>query len=117
MASTISLQSVIDWSRTYTKLIPIVGVGGFSEEPALTICNNVFQVMFARPFNWKFNRVELADFDTTDNTQDYAKDVTNVAWLESCQLEEKASTATVKPIRTIEVVQDLDLTHIRHNPV
>lgn len=116
MASTITLQAVVDWSRTFTKLIPIVGVGGFTNEPALTIANNVMQEILAAPFNWKFNRVSLASFITIDKTQDYTRTVADVGWLESCVLEEEASTATLKPTHEIEVVQMLPKESLLDNP-
>jgi len=116
MASTITLQSVVDWARTFTKLIPIVGVGGFSNEPALSICNNVIQEILAPPFNWKWNRVELATFLTVDDTQDYSQTVADVGWVESCEREDNASTSTPKPIYEVEVVQDLPREFLQGKP-
>ena len=40
----------------------------------------------------------------------------NVAWLESCVLEDKANTSTPKPTREIEVVQSLPKESILGNP-
>lgn len=108
MASTITLQSVVDWARTQTKMIPIIGVGGFSNEPALTICNNVIQEMLSPPYNWKFNRREAPSFITVDKQQDYAAStIVDMGWLEGCDIEDEASTQTPKPIGQIEVVQSL----------
>lgn len=124
---SISLQEVVNWARTHTKLIPIVGVGGFSNEPALTICNNVIQEMLqggigpdgrpTGPFPWKWNRTEAAPFDTVDGNQDYEiNTITDFGWMESCDVEEKNSTATPKPRYQIEVVRDLHLIDGIGNP-
>lgn len=117
MASTITIQNVVDWARTFTRLVPIVGVGGFSNEPALSIANQVIQEILAPPFNWKWNRVEAAAFDTVDKTQDYTRTITDFGWLESCVLEDKDSTQTPKPTREIEVVQMLPKESVVENPV
>ena len=114
---TYSLQNVIDWARTQVKLIPLVGVGGFTNEPALTICNSVMQEILSEPFNWKWNRIDASSFDTIDKTQDYVRTITNLGWLESCVLEDKANTSTPKPVREIEVVRVLPKTSIVADPV
>lgn len=119
MATTKTLQETVDWARTFTKLVPIVGIGGFSNEPALTICNSVIQEILSPPHKWKFNRAELASFITVDGTQDYAETVTDMSWLESCVIEDEANTSTspqLKPTREIEAVQDLPKESLRDNP-
>jgi hypothetical protein len=119
MATTKTLQETVDWARTFTKLVPIVGIGGFSNEPALTICNSVIQEILSPPHKWKFNRAELTSFITIDGTQDYPETVTDMSWLESCVIEDEANTSTspqLKPTREIEAVQDLPKESIRDNP-
>lgn len=113
----VNIQSTVDWARTFTKLMPIVSVGGFTNEPALSIANQVLQDMLSPPYNWKWNRAELASFDTVDRQQDYVSTgVTNVGWLEQCITELTDSTDTPKPRREIEVVRDLPLTSQIGNP-
>ena len=62
--STTKLQSVVDYARTISDLSPVLATGGFSQEPALTIANDVSIAMFAQLFNWKFNRIRLPFFYT-----------------------------------------------------
>jgi len=109
MASTVTLQNVTDWARTYTKLIPIIGVGGFANEPALSICNNVIQAFLTRPYAWPFNRKTLATpIDTVDKQQDYTlTGVADIGWIERGYVEEKAFTGTPKPIKDLEIVRAL----------
>lgn len=71
MASTLTLQNVVDYSRTNTRLIPIVGVGGLGSEPALSICNDVLQETLSAPYDWRFNRINLPPFSTFQYVQDY----------------------------------------------
>jgi len=116
MASTITVQDVVDWARTLPKLTPIIGAAGFSDQPAVTIANNVMQEMLAPPFNWKWNRKEAASFDTVDGSQDYTASITDLGWLESAQIEDKANTSTPKPIYDIEVVQNLSKDFLKGIP-
>jgi hypothetical protein len=105
--STITLQSVVDYARTFTKLVPIVGVGGFSNEPALTICNDVIQDILSFPYNWKWNRSSAPSFNTVDKQQDYSAAISDFGWLENATIEFTASTDTPKPRADIEVVRNL----------
>ncbi len=71
MPSTVTIQSTTNFASTHTKLAPLVGVGGFQNEPALTIANNVLQEILSPPYPWKFNRKELQMFVTAQYQQDY----------------------------------------------
>jgi hypothetical protein len=69
--STLTLQSVVNLASTHVDLLPLAGVGGYSNEPALSLANDVVQELLAAPLDWKFNRRELAMFVTTRGRQDY----------------------------------------------
>lgn len=71
MPSTITLQSVIDFNRTRTRMVQLVNVGGIPNQPALDICNDVLQTLLSSPNNWKFNKSSLPSFTTVQNQQDY----------------------------------------------
>ncbi len=77
--STITLQSVVNYSAIHAELLPIVGVGGFSNEPALSIANDVLCELLGQPFPWKFNRKFPQFFVTQQYKQDY-KFAGAVAW-------------------------------------
>ncbi|MEK7499562.1 MAG: hypothetical protein AAB649_03075, partial [Patescibacteria group bacterium] len=76
MASTITLQSIANSARAYPELTPILGVGGFTQEPALSIGNDVMQKILAEGMNFKFNRANAAPFLTTTLQQDYITSIT-----------------------------------------
>lgn len=69
MPSTLTVQNVVDWARSYPKLAPILGVGGFSTQPALGIANDVLSQIIAAPLNWKWNRQTLVPYATTKGVQ------------------------------------------------
>lgn len=69
--STITVQNVIDAVRTQNALRKLLGVGGFANEPGLSIANNVLQYLLAKPFAWKFNRKDMPFFVTQPFIQNY----------------------------------------------
>lgn len=69
--STLTLQSVVNLASTHVDLLPLAGVGGYTNEPALSLCNDVVQELLATPNDWKFNRVEMPMLVTAQNKQDY----------------------------------------------
>lgn len=71
MPSTLTLQSVVNLASTHLELLPLSGVGGYTNEPALSLCNNVMQKLLAQPLDWEFNRAEMPMFVTAPNKQDY----------------------------------------------
>jgi hypothetical protein len=117
VSCSIKLQDTINWVRTFTDLTPIVGVGGFSNEPGLTICNRVLQEMLSFPFPWPFNRKAITSFDTVYKTQEYTlTGVLDVGWLERAQREEKNTTADPKPIFDLDCVRALPKEWLIDNP-
>ena len=70
MSSTITLQSTTNFASIFTRLNPLVGVGGVANEPALTIGNIVRQMIMGPPFAWRWSRWQTA-FLATIGVQDY----------------------------------------------
>lgn len=55
-----TLQSVVNLAATHADLLPLTGVGGYTNEPALSLCNDTLQELLAtEQFPWKSNRVRL----------------------------------------------------------
>lgn len=69
--TNINLQSVVNLCATHADLIPLAGVGGYTNEPALSLCNDVLSDLLAAPHAWKFNRKEMGLLVTATNKQDY----------------------------------------------
>lgn len=105
--STTRLQDIVDYAKTFADLTPVLASGGFSQQPALTIANDVMVAMLARPFAWKWNRIKLPVFYTNSNQQDYASTINNLAWLEYGVVIDINSTAIPKYKGTLETDRDL----------
>ncbi|SRR6266568_3745038 len=106
--STTKLQAIVDFTRTYPDLSPVLSSGGFSLEPALTIANDVMIAMLSRPFNWKWNRTRVPVFYTNSWQQDYASlTVNNLSWLEYAILIDINSTSEPKDKYPLETNRDL----------
>jgi hypothetical protein len=69
--TTLTLQSVVNFASIHAELLPLSSVGGYSLEPALSLCNDTLQETTAQPNAWKHNRAELGIFVTTTYRQDY----------------------------------------------
>jgi hypothetical protein len=113
--STTRLQSVVDYTRTLPELNPVLSTGGFSQEPALTIANDVMIEMLAPPFPWRFNRIRLPFFYTNSFQQDYAlPGVNNLAWLEYGIMIDINSTSQPKDKYPLECNRDLPETSVQY---
>lgn len=71
MPSLLTLQQIVNIGTVHADLMPFVSVGGFNQEPALSLCNDVLQELLAGPLAWKWNRKELGLLVTSMNKQDY----------------------------------------------
>jgi hypothetical protein len=75
MPSTLTLQNVLNLAATHAELIPLTNVGGYSQEPGLSICNDAVSEIINSDQDWKFNSVELGSVSqpliTMMNKQDY----------------------------------------------
>src|SRR5579863_697482 len=68
---SLTLQSVINLASTHVDLLPLAGVGGYTNEPALSLCNDALSDLVAFGNAWKFNSKDLGVLVTTPNRQDY----------------------------------------------
>lgn len=57
--SNLKLQQTINYALTHTDLLPLTGVGGITDEPGLTICNEAASEIINNENDWKFNSLEL----------------------------------------------------------
>src|SRR5271169_1149830 len=77
MPSTIQIQNIVNFAATHIELLPLVGVGGYTNEPALSIANDVLSELLMGseripiPFPWKCNRNTANLLVTTYGKQDY----------------------------------------------
>lgn len=71
MPFTYTLQSVANFCSTHADLLPMSGIGGFSNEPFLSIANDAISDLLIDPNDWKFNRNEMPLIVTCPAKQDY----------------------------------------------
>lgn len=69
--STITLQNVANFCSTHADLLPLTGVGGYTNEPFLSIANDALSDLISDPNDWVFNRIEMPVLFTCPNKQDY----------------------------------------------
>lgn len=127
MASTVSLQQIIQEIRSYPEVTPVLGVSGYTQYPALNIANRTMQFICAQPFNFRFNRgyVNVTNGSggvlTVALQQDYVTQHTDIGWLEQAwRLDINNSTnngnMAPKPVFTMESCKDLAQTAYQSNP-
>ena len=116
MASTVKVQDVIKYARSFPELTPVFSdVSGWTQEPGLTIANDVMQRFLAEGMNWKFNRALVAPIITVPLQQDYigvvhynvGGPITDLSWLEHGQWVDINNTSIPKPMRDLEVERDI----------
>lgn len=71
MPVTNTVQSVVNFASAHVELMPLASVGGFNNEPALSLANDTMAEILAYPSSWKFNRATLPVFVAAMNKQDF----------------------------------------------
>lgn len=56
MAVTQTIRSVVNFASTHVELMPIADVGGYSNEPAISLANDTVQELCSQPHAWEFNQ-------------------------------------------------------------
>lgn len=69
--TTITLQNITNLAATHVELAPLSGVGGYPNEPALSLCNDTLTDLMCSPNAWKFNETVANDFMTSVYRQTY----------------------------------------------
>jgi hypothetical protein len=120
-ASSVTLQQVVNWARSFPECSPILPTSGYSQEPALTFANDVMQKILAQGMNWKWNRSYVPSFLTVALQQDYITAVKDMSWLETCRMIDINNSTNngnlaPKPMFTLEIVRDISLTSTQANP-
>jgi hypothetical protein len=111
--STVTLQMIVDIAQAFGDLEPALNVGGQSQQPALTVANDVMNAICGVPFPQKWNEMMIPQFYTNSYQQDYAvvypngSSLTNLSWLERGIVIDINNNSVPKPFRTIETGREL----------
>src|SRR5260221_358237 len=103
------LQNIVNQMRAYPEVTPILGTSGYTQEPALSIANDLMQRILAEEMDWKWNRAYVPSILTVALQQDYVTQLTDIGWLENAmRLDINNSTnngnLAPKPMFPMEVV-------------
>ena len=128
MASTTSLQSIINQVKGYPEITSILMAGNAPvAQPAISIANRVLQKTLSQNLNWKWNRGYVnvkngvGGILTVALQQDYVTQITDLAWLEQAwRIDINNSTnngnLSPKPIFSCETIRDSAQTSYQANP-
>ena len=106
--SSITLQSIFDGVSSVGDLNPIFNnTGGWADEPALTIANDVMSEFISVRFPWKWNRFKIPPFPLTSYQQDYAMNLFNIGWVEYGRRVDINNTTVPPPDAPVYAVRDL----------
>lgn len=119
--SSVTLQDVINYARSFSEVNPVLPAGGFSYEPALTFANDVLQKILAQGLNWRWNASYVPLFISNSLQQDYVTNLTDIGWLTSAfriDINNNTNTGNLcpKPLFLIETNRDMGITPYQGNP-
>ena len=109
--STITLQDVMDSISTIGDIQTVFDhTGGWADEPAITIGNDVMKELISVRFPWKWNRMKIPPFPLNPLQQDYASlSLKGLAWLQSGLRIDINNSQYPPPTWPIYVQRDLDM--------
>lgn len=116
MASTITVQNLIDFARSHVKLFPLVGIGSISNEPGLSFANMIKEQIINQNYNWRWNRAALPPFNTVDGQSDYPIVPASLGWLEKARIERVGAGIPHQSIRHLKVRRTLELGQFKSDP-
>jgi hypothetical protein len=109
--STIFLQDIMDSVATDGNLQTVFNsTGGWANEPALTIGNDVMSELLSVRYPWKWNRLKIPPFPLNSLQQDYITPVTNIGWLENGLRIDINNSQYPPPSWPVYAVRDLQMT-------
>lgn len=83
-----TIQNSIDYAQPFILYSPISA--GANSEPAVTVANEIQNLVCGPPFGWAWNRGENNSTSTVAGTQDYTINVTDFAYLEMVSLTDSS---------------------------
>jgi hypothetical protein len=112
--STITLQDIMDSVSTIGDLNTVFNsTGGWANEPALTIGNDVMSELLSVRYPWKWNRLKIPPFPLNSLQQDYLSPVSNLGWLENGRRIDINNSQFPPPDWPIYAVRDLQSSNIQ----
>ena len=100
--SSLTPQILIDYARAaLPQSTPVLGVGGYSTEPALSYCDDIIKKIMAKKNPWKWNMIPAAPFYTQPYQQDYPTSISQIyfGWLQSATMIDINNSTNQPPIQ------------------
>jgi hypothetical protein len=99
MASTIQLQTTINWSSSYVNYEELNIAT--SNEPAISNANTILQTIVGPPFKWNWNRTYpgFGTITCVPGTQDYPLSISTFGFLEGATATLSGSSFAIKEIK------------------
>jgi hypothetical protein len=92
MASTITLQNVVNWALPILRYQPLTI--GTANEPSITSANIVLQTILGPPFIWRWNRNTNSSTSTVAGTQDYTIALSDFGYFEKATVTDSTGNVT-----------------------
>ena len=88
--------------------------GGWADEPAITIGNDVMQELISTRFPWKWNRLKVPPFPLISLQQDYASlSLQGIGWLENSLRVDINNSTYPPPTWPVYAVRDLQMSNVQ----
>ena len=113
--STITLQNVMDSISAIGDIQTVFDhTGGWADEPAITIGNDVMKELLSTRFPWKWNRIKIPPFPLNSLQQDYASlSLKGIGWCENGARIDINNSQFPPPSWPIYAVRDLPMSDIQ----
>lgn len=107
--STLTVQALVDYARTFPWTTPVVGIAGYNDQPAVSFADDIVKKIMAKTNPWKWNAAPFQGVQTQPYQQDYPTSVSqnDLGWLQSAILVDINSTAKPQPKLPMNAVSNL----------
>ena len=107
--STWNAQRLIDYARTFSWTVPILGVAGYSDQPALSFLDEIVKHILSKTNPWPWNAAKFPAFETMPYQQDYPTSISQnvLGWLQAAVICDINNTSPPQPIIPINAVNSL----------
>jgi len=104
VATTVTIQSSLNWITAFVLQRPTTGIGGIANEPGLTSANYIMQTILSAPFRWEWNRTyDQSAITTIIGTSDYKISLPTYGYLEKAILINAGATGATPPNFELEI--------------
>jgi hypothetical protein len=109
VSSTLNAQLLVDYARTFPWTVPVVGLAGYSTQPAVSFLDEVVKKILAKTNPWKWNAMPFPAFQSQPYQQDYPTNISQnvMGWLQAAVIADINNTANPIPILPINAVNSL----------